>query len=395
MTNTDRTVRSRRGRLAATRPALSSRLDALVELSGRGLSQMHRNTGTDFVQTLRGVRTEHGSVLRSEGDNLRYAAIVALGLARRPVEEQMQVLSGRSVTELMASVVERAATHPDPGAIALAAWASAELSGVFEAQLFLRWAELLASQAPIPTVDTSWAITAALAARKLGDTSAVLGPAMTRLQAAQGPQGIFPHMLPAASQGRWRAHVGCFADQVYPIQALSRVHAAPATLPSWPRPTVAPTDLRPPRHAGPWWWHYDARDGSVVERFPVYSVHQHAMAPMALFELREAGGDDHIDEIMLGLGWMERHPEVVEELVSPVKGVIWRKVGRREPLKAARSLAAVTTALHPGLHVSGLDRILPANKVDYECRPYELGWLLYAWLADGVARSGRRSVGSP
>jgi hypothetical protein len=58
---------------------------------------------------------------------------------------------------------------------------------------------------------------------------------------------------------------------------------------------------------------------------------------------------------------------------------VWRKVGRREPAKAARKLAAVTTSLRPGWHLPAIDAVLPPNQVDYECRPYELGWLVYAW----------------
>jgi hypothetical protein len=131
---------------------------------------------------------------------------------------------------------------------------------------------------------------------------------------------------------------------------------------------------------GQWWWHYDARDGSVVERYPVYSVHQHAMGPMALFDLLEAGGSDHRLEIAAGLGWLDHHPEVLEELVADRFALVWRKVGRREPGKAARAVGALTTSLRPGLHLPGLDRLLPATVVDHECRPYELGWLLYAWL---------------
>jgi hypothetical protein len=47
----------------------------------------------------------------------------------------------------------------------------------------------------------------------------------------------------------------------------------------------------------------------------------------------------------------------------------------------------VTTALRPGLHLPGLDRAFPPDLIDHECRPYELGWLLYAWLpAREVAR---------
>ena len=27
--------------------------------------------------------------------------------------------------------------------------------------------------------------------------------------------------------------------------------------------------------------------------------------------------------------------------------------------------------------------MFPPGPIDYECRPYELGWLLYAWLYEG------------
>jgi hypothetical protein len=106
---------------------------------------------------------------------------------------------------------------------------------------------------------------------------------------------------------------------------------------------------------------------------------------MALLDLFEAGGEDHRDAVSLGLSWLRTHPEVFAELVSPEHGVVWRKVGRREPSKAARKMAAVTTSLRPGLHVPGVDAALPPTQIDLECRPYELGWLLYAWFAAPTA----------
>ena len=67
----------------------------------------------------------------------------------------------------------------------------------------------------------------------------------------------------------------------------------------------------------------------MVEAFPVYSVHQHAMAPMVLLDLLEAGGNDHRAEVAAGLAWLDEHPEVSEELISDEAGLVWRKVGRR------------------------------------------------------------------
>jgi hypothetical protein len=90
-----------------------------------------------------------------------------------------------------------------------------------------------------------------------------------------------------------------------------------------------------------------------------------------------------MDALVKGLSWLDFHPEVTTPLVCDAHGVIWRKVARREPMKAVRAISAVTTALKPGMRLPGLDKIFPTSKVDFECRPYELGWLLYAWLSGG------------
>ena len=359
-------------------------------MSLRGLAAMFVVPERSFVQTLRGIPGPEGQHGRVEGRNLRYAAISALGLACVPEADQTRVLEGLSALDLATEVAQQAATTTDPGAVALAAWSAAEVAASGDAVLFGRLRSWLESGRPLPTVDVAWMVSAAVAARGLGaaagadglaaDVAAIAALGRARLLEAQGPTGVFPHALPARSLGRLRAHVGCFADQVYPIQALARLAAAdgdPVAMDAANRCAAAICAVQ--GSAGQWWWHYDARDGSVVERFPVYSVHQHAMAPMALFDLAECGGDDHTDEVLKGLDWLRTHPEVGAELLDDDLGVVWRKVGRREPAKAARKLAAVTTSVRRGWHLPGVDRAMPATVVDRECRPYELGWLLYAW----------------
>ena len=71
--------------------------------------------------------------------------------------------------------------------------------------------------------------------------------------------------------------------------------------------------------------------------------------------------------------------EVDVDLVDAGRGVIWRKVGRREPAKALRKGNAALSAVLASARVPAADRLFPATEVDRECRPYELGWLLYAW----------------
>ena len=92
---------------------------------------------------------------------------------------------------------------------------------------------------------------------------------------------------------------------MYPLQAFARLHASgddPQALAA--AEAVATAICAAQGEAGQWWWHYDSRDGSVVEGYPVYSVHQHAMGPMALLDLADAGGTGHDEAISRGLSWL-------------------------------------------------------------------------------------------
>ncbi len=356
-------------------------VDRLLAAGEHGLPWAYDWKSGDIAQTLRRDISRSQVAPAREGSNLRYAAMAALGINRLEVADQRAVLAGSTAAALASRVQNLAFHHSDPGVVALSAWASSEVSGRFAGSLFRELNIVLTDEQPIDTVSLSWMLTAATVARCQGESAAVAERAVARLIEAQGPHGIFPHIVPVDAQNRWRRHVGSFADQVYPIQALARMYVVTgdrAVLDAAEATAAKICELQ--GMAGQWWWHYDVRTGQVVERFPVYSVHQHAMAPMVLFDLAEAGGTDHVERIVAGVRWLDAHPEVNEDLVVDEPGVVWRKVGRREPAKAVRKISAVTTAVRAGLHVPGLDRAFPPNLVDHECRPYEMGWLLYAWL---------------
>lgn len=381
---------TRAERLATSSPGAAARVDALTSLAASGLRAMFMQSSQSFPQTARGAASPAGPRLVLEGSSLRYTAMAVLGLSHTDVGLQRLVLRGRTAADLTGLIAARAATDDDLGAVALAAWASAEVSGQADEDLLSTLARRVGSGEALSTVSVSWALTAAVAAAQLTDTSGLRALAVERLLDAQGAQGLFPHALPATSLGRLWSHVGSFADQVYPIQALARLSAVGddgALLAAADATAQRICDLQGPD--GQWWWHYDARTGDVVERFPVYSVHQHAMAPMVLSELSELGGRDHTGSVVRGLQWLDRHPEVLDELIDQRLDVVWRKVGRREPAKASRKLAAVVTAARPGAVVPGLDRLLPPVLVDHECRPYELGWILYTWSAPSEPDDGR------
>ena len=112
----------------------------------------------------------------------------------------------------------------------------------------------------------------------------------------------------------------------------------------------------------------------------MYSVHQDGMAPMCLFDLEEAGGAVHTDAIRAGLRWMTEPAELDVSLIDEKELVIWRKVARLGPSKAMRAANAAASKLHENLRMGFLETVFPARCVDWESRPYHLGWVLHAWL---------------
>jgi hypothetical protein len=348
----------------------------LVAVALIGLAACDYTADREMPFTLRGVAGPHGPMLQPQGRSVRYTAIAALGLGRQPEHVQREVLGGADAAAMARSCLALATASTDAGAHALALWAAAEVAGVTDDALAARLLDAV-RRPSLPTVDCAWAVVAGLAMPAGSTASSLAQEGVARLMAQQGSKGTFPHVLPPS--GGLRGHVGSFADQIYPIHAFVRFadrtgdRAALAAAEVTARQVVYLQGS-----AGQWWWHYDARTGDVVERYPTYSVHQHGMAPMVLSELAAAGGTDHREAVQRGFDWLGTHPECVEPVIAPDLGVVWRKVGRREPFKAARAAGAIVSRARPGTHVPFVDHIWPAGRVDYECRPYELGWLLYA-----------------
>ena len=377
-------------------------IDRLSRLSVHGLATMYEARSRSFPHTLRGGAGDSPPVAR--GMSVRYAAIAALGLSRTDPSTVRDVLDGQDVPVLLPSVLGLALAGRDPGALALSVWAALEVATNQGDEVLAPERERLSraldrllerahAAAPVPTVEYAWTLVALLSARRSRLVAELPGGvrhlaeeadrAARRLLTAQAPSGLFPHHLPPDRLGRFRSHVACFADQAYSIQALVRYAAATGddrALQAAGRCADRLTALQGDH--GQWWWHYDWAKGTVVEPYPVYSVHQHGLAPMALLELWEAGGADHRVAVARGLGWLMSHPETAADLICDELDVVWRKVGRHEPSKLVRKARSAASATAPGLRLPWLDVVFPPGRVDRECRPFELGWLLYAWQPD-------------
>jgi hypothetical protein len=355
-------------------------LETLLPLALRRLAEQY--VDGEFVFTTVGEAAPDGGwTLRTAGRSVRYAAIVALGLLRVSEAEQRTVLDGQTATDLVGQLAKRLDEISNTGDVALICWAAAEAGHSELPHALARLGQLDRGQHALDVVSASWVVSALVAARQQADVEEPLAAARQRLLSARGTNS-YPHLTGSAPW--YRAHVGSFADQVYPVQALARLHGSAADPEALAvANAVARTICDAQGPAGQWWWHYDSRTGGVVEGYPVYTVHQHAMAPMALLDLADAGGAAHLAEICRGLRWLAAPPEApaATQLVLEDPPITWRKIARADHRKLVRGVRAASTRLHPRTRLAVLDRMYPPGAVDFECRPYELGWLLLTWLS--------------
>lgn len=347
----------------------------LRDYAVKGLSRMYSPESRQFVFCLR--KTARGVL--PEGISRRYTAIALIGLAGEPREVQLSATHGDGVERVCERAVENIESVENLGDIALLLWAVKTI-GADRKALFRRLISLEPADRVHPTVEVAWSL-AALCIDDDPATGNLRDRLALRLVDSIGSRSfLFPHVLGGATGGV-RSHVSCFADAVYPIHALSLYYRACGDVDALD--AVSRTSRRIASlqgKEGQWWWHYDWRTGDVIERYPVYAIHQDAMAPMALLAAQDVTGIDFSREIQRGLAWLDRSPELDGgSLIDPEAGIIWRKVARREPGKLTRYLQASASRVHPSFRFPAVDAMFPPIAVDYEDRPYHLGWYLYAW----------------
>ena len=341
-------------------------------LSGLG-SMYDRGTGR-FVFCVR--RRDSGPVC--EGASARYTAITALGLVNEDSGTVREILGGDALDGVVRRLVDDTDHLTNLGDLALTAWAG-RLVDCDTSRVWKRIASLQPETAAHPTVEAAWTLSAAVADARTAPAGLSERIAERLLKAFSADAGLFPHEL--GTKGSLRAHVSCFADFVYPTMALAQFGKAASHRESIICATRAAETMSYLQGAhGQWWWHFDYRTGRVVESYPVYAVHQDAMAPMAFLAVTDAIGRDYQVAINRGLGWLWKSPELQgRSLIDSSAGLIWRKVARREPAKLSRGVQAVVSRFSADMRAPGLDQLFPPTAIDYEDRPYHLGWILYAW----------------
>jgi len=330
------------------------------------------------------IKLEPANAVRPEGFSVRYAAISQIGIA-----EWLKYHSDdkEKLPDLWPDISDNFSNITHIGDFALALWAGVA-GGADNCEIF---AKALSSCWPIQsklcnTVELGWivqACTLALLEQSYLEPHirTVLDEAKSQLTALFKPeQNLFQRHSRSGLKWAVSRRIACFADQVYPIIALSTYGSHFNDMQSIEFAAAAADRICQLQGSlGQWWWHYDTVTSKVCEGYPVFSVHQDSMAPMAIMASDRLTGRNHLKEIKLGLQWLFRKNELSENLVLEEAGIIWRDIERREPKKAMRILRGLLCVSNLRLLDSLAAPSFLGFRINRECRPYHLGWILYAW----------------
>ncbi len=185
-------------------------------------------------------------------------------------------------------------------------------------------------------------------------------------------------LLPYHSLNRLRRRFVSFGGITYFLMALSeyaRAKADPRAETLFQDATRAVLGFQ--GACGDWAWFYDADRAQIVDRYPIYTVHQAAMAPLFLLPAVDANIVGASDAIKRGYQWIFGGNELGMTMMRTHPFFTFRSLRRRGPLTRARRYARGLASLPPAVASRRPPRWL--LEVNTECRSYEIGWLIYSW----------------
>lgn len=324
--------------------------------------------------------------VRPQGYSLRYAAIAHIGISKwlsfYPGDKE-------KLPELWGEILYELPKINDIGDVALCLWAGCEgeyneRTDIIIDKLISLWPQ---HNNKCNSVELGWILKACLMVNDVMPElilklDLIIKESYMRLSSNYNSTArlFYRHHRKKIKQ-RVHRQIACFADQVYPVVAIAHYgklfdDKKPLTMISHVVDKICEYQGK----QGQWMWHYDVAHSQLCEEYPVFSVHQDAMAPMAIFASDIVNGEDHSEQVELGVRWLFGNNELNEMLVIPEKGVIWRDIERNEPEKRTRYIKGIFSTY--GMRPIGnmlTKKYAKLFKTNYECRPYHLGWILYAW----------------
>lgn len=363
--------------------------DQLIELALEGLKSMYDAKSGLFCSR---VVKKDGHLVQ-ESISLRYSLITLLGLERC---RRNGISVAFKLDELFRTVWLHSKEIAGIGDYGLLLWLTSNLSPENLAELtdgsvLAKMLEKSKDAKENRTMEVAWFLTGLCHAfceskEKNMSLKRVASSVHSLLMENYGGNGIFRHKSKKSLAGLLRGRIGSFADQVYPILALTKYgQVFEMRKPIEIALGCAKHICKLQGPLGQWWWHYNSATGYVCGHYPVYSVHQDGMALMALLTVGRAAEVDFTTNIIKGMKWVFGDNELSQCLADSESSFIWRSIHKGTFKNRLDLVYSMLTSRVPETRTQNL-------QVKYECRPYHLGWILYALHLQEVNQLKREQV---
>jgi len=347
-------------------------IEKLIRIAAQGLNESYLPDQKEFVSK----RKIFDNKFLSENKNARYTLINLIGLHKAETYDLPIEINTKNILIHHIANVDK-------------------LKGIGDLGLLL-WATSLVSPADIPkiltkinfnsilesyddakkklTTELAWFLIGILMASTFSEvfkksTGDLIQKIYSDLRNNYGASGIFRHQLKQGFSGKLRAEISTFSDQIYPIYALSlygkQVKNEEALLIS-KECALKLCELQ--GKDGEWMWHYNSKNGSVINKYPVFSVNQFALAPFVLSSLQKASNTDFSHFINKGMDWGLKSSQ--KSLIDDNKKILWDGISQN---KSKRILTSSFNFLKNSNIKFG-----NKNKLVKECSSYNYGWILHA-----------------
>ena len=313
------------------------------------------------------------------GRSPRYTLMVELGLQRAQTAGYTLPIDPDELNTI--AWQELHAGNLTPGDIGLMLWTDARRGGPSGHQLAEHLTHALHTNGGLPArlgMELGWIITGLAHHQATNPTQTgerLLTGALNQLLTQNlATTGLFRHFGNPGCRRRFPN----FATQIYSVLALATVARYDLDDRALPAATTTANHLLAAQLPdGGWPWLYDAERGNVVEQYEIYSVHQDAMAPMALLELAELTQDPrYINATAHGLAWIHGNNELNHNMTDPKNGIVHRSIRRKHP---HNKIWTATKTLASHTHLTPKPTTAHHTETNPTDRPYHFGWVLEAW----------------
>jgi hypothetical protein len=344
----------------------------LIQISLDGLHEMYLPDQFKFALKKKVLY----NTFQLEDSSIRYTLINLIGLHKA---ESHNIPINIDINKILLHQINNAEKYNGVGEIGLLLWSAALISPENIPNILTRvnFKTILMSFKDAKsklTTELSWLLTGLLMASTFceefkSSIGNLTEKVYSEIRNNYGGTGIFKHQTNNTIVGKFRAHIATFADQIYTIYAFSlysqQTNNKEALLIAR-ECALKLCELQ--GNDGEWMWHYNSKTGNIVNSYPIYSVNQLALAPIALSAIQKASGIDFSIYINKGLEFILKNNS--NEIIDMKRNIILDGISSNTMQRKFNS----TFNFVRKVQKSKDGKI----KSMQECSSYNYGWILHA-----------------